>query len=100
MKSAATEEFRNLEKYFIFKYLYIYIDKINPLILFIYFLSFLAMQCNMWNLSSSTRDRTLVWRLNHWTTREVQCSPILVQLISLSYSPNLFSLLISATLQN
>ena len=60
MKSAATDEFRNLEKYFISKYLYIYINKINPLILFIYFLSFLAMQCNMWNLSSSTRDTALV----------------------------------------
>ena len=70
MKSAATDEFRNLEKYFISKYLYIYINKINPLILFIYFLSFLAMQCNMWNLSSSTRDQARVpciamWILNH-----------------------------------
>lgn len=78
----------------------IYINKINPLTLFIYFLSFLAMQCNMGNLGSLTRDTALVQSVNHWTTRELQCPPILVQLISVSCSPSLFSLLISAVLQN
>ena len=38
--------------------------------------------CGMWDLSTMTRDRTLVpciggRILNHWTTREVPCSVLI-----------------------
>ena len=41
-----------------------------------FYLTFLAMLCGMWDLSSLTRDRTCtpaleVQSLNHWTSRDI-----------------------------